>query len=70
MTRLQAIDFASKVKVGTLIKANGIVLRIDEIKKDTFIGQTIYRGKVRGLACLPFATLVNPHLCKDIKILR
>ena len=69
MTNLQAISFASKVKVGTLIKTSGMVLRVDEIKEDAFAGQTIYKGKERGLTFLAFTTLLNPHYCKDIEIL-
>ncbi len=69
MKNLQAISFAAKVKVGTLIKANGMVLRVDEIKEDAFAGQMIYKGKERGLTYLSFTTLLNPHYCKDIEIL-
>jgi len=69
MTTLEAINFAAKVKVGTLIKANGLVMRVDEIKEDSFAGQTIYKGKEMGKTFLSFATLLNPHYCEDIEIL-
>lgn len=69
MTNLKAIQFAAKVTIGTLIKANGLVMRVDEIKKDCFAGQSIYKGKERGKSFLSFSTLLNGHYCKDIQIL-
>lgn len=69
MTNLQAINFAARVKVGTLIKSNGMVLRVDEIKSDCFTGQSIYKEKEMGLTYLSFETLLNPHYCKDIEII-
>ena len=69
MTPLEAVKFAAKVKVGTLIKVSGMVMRVDEIKEDAFAGQLIYKGKDRGLTFLAFTTLLNPHYCKDIQIL-
>lgn len=61
MTNSEAIFFAAKVTVGTLLKANNMIMRVDEIRKDSFAGQTIYKGKERGLTFLSFSTLTNPH---------
>lgn len=69
MTTLQAINFAARVQIGSLIKANGMVLRVDEITDNAFVGQTIYKDKERGKTFLTFDMLLNPHYNKNIEIL-
>ena len=69
MTTLQALRFTAQVQIGSLIKSNNMVLRVDAIKENSFEGQVIYKGKERGLTTLSFETLLNPHYGKDIKII-
>ncbi len=69
MTTLEAINFAARITIGTIIESNGMKMRVDAIKKESFTGQTIYKGKEMGLTVLSFKTLLNPHYCKTIKIL-
>jgi len=70
MTTLEAIKFSASVTIGTRIKANGMILVVKEISNDAFIGVAEYKGKERkDSMSLSFATLLNPHYCKDIQIL-
>ena len=61
MTTLQAINFAARVQIGSIIVANGMEMRVESITNDAFKGQTIYKGKDRGTTFLSFSTLTNPH---------
>ena len=70
MTNIEAVNFTARVTIGTKIKANNMILRVDEIKKDGFYGQTIYKGKERGETRLRFETLINPHYGKNIEIVK
>jgi hypothetical protein len=69
MTTLQAINFAARVQIGSLIKVRGRILRVDEITDNAFVGQTIYKDKERGKTFLTFDMLLNPHYNKNIEIL-
>lgn len=69
MINLNAIRFAAKVQIGYFIKANGLIMRVDEITIDSFRGKMIYKNKERDEAVLSFSTLLNPHYCKKIEIL-